>query len=1178
MRIITEARTFPVAADATAAPWWLWLGLALGLAGLLPNAHAQVTVKTLGGGPIILDGPANGFVDGATLQESQFSTPSGLALDAAGLLYVADRDNGAVRQLDVQADAVTTLITGLHQPVALAFGEEDVLYVASQGDGTVRKFDHFGNLLNTYTGFTQPTALGVDGATVYVTELGGALKRISPEGAITIVTTGFTQPRGLAVLDSTTLAVSENHAIRRLNLETLRADYLAGTNAPGLTNGAGYLARFNQPHQIARAPNGGLVVADRLNQCVRAVDASGTTRTLYGVRSNQWSSPFPGWQDGDVKTAEASEPVGVAVGRDGTVYTTEVFYHLIREVTSSVTDTNITNVVASVTISPGGATTNNPVLVTLQSPTGNADLWYRVATTNDLTPPTPGGTDSVRYEGPFLLTTSGSLFVRGFKPGFLPSELARAYFAFTVGDPVISPSGASANNPVIVTLSSDTAGAQLRWTIDGGEPTTNSALYTQPFALSTNGSLKVKGFRDSFTPSATVTAGFDLVVSTPVVSPESGTYVDAVAVVIISATTNASFHYTLDGSVPTTNSPVSAGTLAFTTNVTLTLAAFLDGFMPSAVVAREYSVRVDAPVMFPESGYFPNGTTLTLTVQRPDALIYYTLDGRDPTPSDFLYTGPFTVRSPTTDLRGFRARAFAPGAEPSLIVSGRPVVANSIGVPHDLVAGIGSTVVVPVVVNLTTNDVLRSLQFRVEVSPRSPTTPVLTHPLRALDVSTNDFIPVASPAEQGQVARLSSSGYSIDGTQGIIITAIGTNANFVARNFATVALLAVSVPTTANVNDTYTIDVLEPSATSDGQQQSVALTRQPARTITVANVAYVVGDAAPSVWYNAGDFGDGNLANNDVNPAFYASLGIRVPYDFTDVFNALDVFPEDISGLPGGDGQIRFLDWQRILIRSLHRDANNWQRAWTTGGVRMATRASLPSAVMSATYAEGISGQLWQAQAVLGGVSQANVQPGSEVKVPVYVNVATGAKLAGLQFRAVIQPQGDAPALQQAAQFQPASGLTSPLTADGLPREQVATAWSPLLNPLAAPLENSNHLGYVSFVVPASAPAGSSYIISFANADGSPDLDTQYDFSTSAAGVWVQAPAVPLTDLSGPASGFKLSWFAAQGRRYVVEAATDSVNGAWTPIANLIGAGRVEEFIDQDTQANAKFYRVVVQP
>jgi hypothetical protein len=215
-------------------------------------------------------------------------------------------------------------------------------------------------------------------------------------------------------------------------------------------------------------------------------------------------------------------------------------------------------------------------------------------------------------------------------------------------------------------------------------------------------------------------------------------------------------------------------------------------------------------------------------------------------------------------------------------------------------------------------------------------------------------------------------------------------------------MLAVTIPSTANVNDSYKIQVVQPSGTSDGQQAPIRLNPLGARSIVVSNISYVVGDSSLGTWYNAGDFGDGNLDNSDVNNAFYASLGIRVPYSFTDAFDAMDAFPDDANGAVGGDGQIRFLDWQRILSRSLRRDQNNWGRSWSAGGLRIPGNTTLSGSANTPATSSSIvgDGSVWFRQAILVALSQENVKPNSTVDVPVYIKVKVGNSLAGLQFRA----------------------------------------------------------------------------------------------------------------------------------------------------------------------------------
>jgi hypothetical protein len=136
-----------------------------------------------------------------------------------------------------------------------------------------------------------------------------------------------------------------------------------------------------------------------------------------------------------------------------------------------------------------------------------------------------------------------------------------------------------------------------------------------------------------------------------------------------------------------------------------------------------------------------------------------------------------------------------------------------------------------------------------------------------------------------------------------------------------------------------------------------------------------------------------------------------------------------------------FLDWQRILIRSLRRDANNWRRSWAGGGFRVANTVALNGSpnTPAQTSSNLLNGVVWLRQARLGALSLENVNPNGTVDVPVYVDVKPGYSLAGLQFRIAVESDG--PSLEQPAQFSSAPGLPQPISVDGLPANQVVGAW-----------------------------------------------------------------------------------------------------------------------------------------
>ena len=817
--------------------------------------------------------------------------------------------------------------------------------------------------------------------------------------------------------------------------------------------------------------------------------------------------------------------------------------------------------------------------VKIASTTTGAAFHY----TLDGTLPTTGS-PSVGAGGTIDVTSNAHgadavLTVLPFKTGYAAAPMVTWIYVLKVATPSVSvPGGSFINDTNVAVTVTGTTNTTVRFTTDGTLPTSTSTVWADG-AYGIDGTLSVRAFRDGFTPSEAVERVFVFTVAPPVISPGTSSAINTLTANASTATTGAQLTYTTDGSAPTSGSTVLAGPLTITTNAMLRVAGFKANYKDSTIAAADYTVSVDAPSMNPNSGYFPDGSVVTLGVVRADATIYYSVSGEDPTETDSTYTTPFRLSE--SDLSKLRAKAFAPNATPSAVTAFNlvPGNTNTIGLARDVNAGAGSTVIIPVVVNLKTNQVLRSLQYRVEVWPGAGA-PNLTSELRVQGASPTDFVPVVNSAEEGQGPAMFSYGtYSTAGggvtTNGLIITALGTNANFVVRDFATVAFVVVPLPSTAALGQQYSIKVVQPSGTSDGLQQVVPIGAQDARSITIAQIHYIVGDTSPGRWYNAGDFGNGDLDNADVNNAFYASLGVRVPFPYTDAFDAMDAYPDDTSASVGGDGQIRFLDWQRILFRSLRRETNNWERYWSAGGVRVATSATLGlSSPDSPThpFASGLSASVLKPEARLYGGTLGQLSSGTTVRLPVRLRVAPGKAVTGIQFRAIVTPVGEAPAVTSSVGFEAATGLPLPLQLSGLAANQTTAAWSELVNPLVSAWTGDNLLGHVAFAVPADAKPGDRYEVRFVNADGSPNLDTQYDIETVQGVAAVQAVAeAPVKSLPG----VRLSWFGQAGQRYAVESTDDVASESWrTEAAAIVGQGREQNHIDQNPATRAKFYRV----
>jgi len=449
-------------------------------------------------------------------------------------------------------------------------------------------------------------------------------------------------------------------------------------------------------------------------------------------------------------------------------------------------------------------------------------------------------------------------------------------------------------------------------------------------------------------------------------------------------------------------------------------------------------------------------------------------------------------------------------------------------------------------------------------------------------------------------------------------------------------MLDVQIPFNASPGDSYSLNVLYPSATSDGYNQNVPLTPMAQTTITVSDIPYTVGDSAGGIgsWYNAGTFGNDNLDNSDVNQAFYAASGLRVPYTFSDVFNTMDAYPVDTPGNPGGDGQIRFLDWNTILQRALRLDNNDWARAWSAGGnlVDVTTNLILPAA-SSYAPATKIIPYTWYKQALVGAVSVGNAAPGSTVNVPVYATMQFGSTLGGLQFRALVTPQNNATTIANTPQFNHAAGVPAPSLQQSFKAGEAAFGWPLVPMPsFTCQSGTSNFLGWVSFTIPSTAQAGQIYMVSFANADGAPDMNTQYDFEARSAYVTVSGPAIPAsicsdewkiyffgsvtnplaadtadpdgdgipnwmeylagTDPTSPNSKLELNgfatpksqsqagiqWLTAPGKAYELQSCTNLAGGAWNTLTTVTGSGALTNCVDTNAGSAPHYYRLHLLP
>ena len=280
---------------------------------ITPNA----TVSTLAGSTNNL-----GATDGAG-DVAKFNSPTGIAVDRSGNVYVSDRENHTIRKIS-PAGQVSTLAgspgnsgsadgTGsaarFYFPTGLAVDSSGNIFVADSGNLTIRKIT---------TGGQVTTLAGSTGRSGSVDGTGNAALFIFPFGVATDATGN--------------VFVSDRSArtVRKINtageVTTLAG---AASNAAGSTDGTGSGARFNNPGCLTVDSSGNLYLADTNNHTIRRITSSGVVTTWAG------DPPFSGSENGPGNQALFSFPIGIALDSTGTVFVADTNNSTIRKITSS---------------------------------------------------------------------------------------------------------------------------------------------------------------------------------------------------------------------------------------------------------------------------------------------------------------------------------------------------------------------------------------------------------------------------------------------------------------------------------------------------------------------------------------------------------------------------------------------------------------------------------------------------------------------------------------------------------------------------------------------------------------------------------------------------------------------------------------------------------------------------
>ena len=151
----------------------------------------------------------------------------------------------------------------------------------------------------------------------------------------------------------------------------------------------------------------------------------------------------------------------------------------------------------------------NVNFVTITTLTTNAVIHY----TTDGSEPTETS-PTLSPDGKVAVDAAITLKARAFRADLKPSDMTSAiYTNYVAAAPKFDPAGGAVTNGAPVAISTVTAGATIRYTLDGTDPGENSPIYTGPISFAgLRMTLQAKAFRDNYTPSATASTSFGLVI------------------------------------------------------------------------------------------------------------------------------------------------------------------------------------------------------------------------------------------------------------------------------------------------------------------------------------------------------------------------------------------------------------------------------------------------------------------------------------------------------------------------------------------------------------------------------------------------------------------------------------------------------------------------------------------